>query len=211
MNRKVFLSLFLMFALHITTMPTARAENCRSAAQVTGDIYKKWGEVIIATGCVTGVTIASGGVALPLTLKCIDKADKYAQAAEDMIKWFNTMANNGRWTIGPRRIEFGTTQTGSLVSTASRVFVSVAPLDKDSVTFKVKKTDGKAKAQIIICKVTEKGDFINLFEGEFDKGDDNVGKEITKTVTGVKGHLVQIRIDADSVVRKFEYQLRVTK
>lgn len=211
MKQKVFLSIFLIFTLHITTMPAARAETCRSAAQVTGDIYKKWGEVIIAAGCVTGVTVASGGVALPVTLKCIDKADKYAESVEKMVSWFNTMANNGRWTIGPRRIEFGNTQTGSLVSTASRVFISAAPLDKDSVTFKVKKLDGKAKAQIIICKVTEKGDFINLYEGEFDKGDDNVGQEITKTVMGIKGHLVQIRIDADSVIKKFEYQLRVTK
>ena len=211
MKLKIFLSFFLIVVLHITTVPTARAENCRSAAQVTGDIYKKWGEVIIAAGCVTGVTISTGGVALPATLQCIDKADKYAKAVEDMVKWFNIMANNGRWTIGPRRIEFGNTQTGSLVSTASRVFISPAPVDKDSVTFKVKKLDGKAKAQIIICKVTENGDFINLFEGEFDKGDDNVGQEITKTVTGVKGHLIQIRIDADSVVKKFEYQLRVTK
>jgi hypothetical protein len=211
MKQKVFLSIFLIFTLHITTMPAVRAENCRSAAQVTGDIYKKWGEVIIATGCVTGVTIASGGLALPATLKCIDKADKYAESVERMVSWFNTMANNGRWTIGPRRIEFGNTQTGSLVSTASRVFISAAPLDKDSVTFKVKKLDGKAKAQIIICKVTENGDFINLYEGEFDKGNDNIGQEITKTVTGVKGHLVQIRIDADSVIKKFEYQLRVTK
>jgi len=208
---KLFLSLFLILTLHITSVPTARAETCRSAAQVTGDIYKKWGEVIIATGCVTGVTISSGGVALPATINCINKADKYAEAVEDMVKWFNVMANNGRWTIGPRRIEFGNTQTGSLVSTASRVFIAPAPVDKDSVTFKVKKLDGKAKAQIIICKVTEKGEFINLYEGEFDKGDDNTGQEITKTVTGVKGYLVQIRIDADSVIKKFEYQLRVTK
>lgn len=211
MKRIICLSLFLTFALNSMTMPTVRAENCRSAAQVTGDIYKKWGEVIIAAGCVTGVTVSTGGVALPVTLKCIEKAEKYAESVEKMVSWFNTMANNGRWTIGPRRIEFGNTQTGSLVSTASRVFISAAPLDKDSVTFKVKKLDGRAKTQIIICKVTEKGDFINLYEGEFDKGNDNVGQEITKTITGVKGQLIQIRIDADSVVKKFEYQLRVTK
>lgn len=209
--KKVLLSFFLVFAVYATNLPTARAENCRSTAQVVGDIYKKWGDVIIATGCVTGVVIATGGVALPATLKCVDNADKYAKAVEEMIKFFNSAANNGRWTIGPRRIEYGNTQTGTLISTGSRVFIAPAPLDKDSVTFKVKKVDGKAKMDVVICKIDEKGNFTKLAEFVFDKGEDNNGQEITKTVTGVKGHLVQIRLDADSVVRKFEYTLRVTK
>ena len=208
MKIKIITTLVLFFALHSTVVPQ---DNCRSAAQVFGDIYKKWGDVIIATGCVVGVTIGSGGVALPLTLDCIRKADKYAEATEAMVKFFNENANNSRWTIGPRRIEWGKVQTGSVVSTFSRVFVSPAPVDKDSITVKVKKVDGKAQADVIICKVDEKGNFINLAQVEFAKGNDNDGQEITKTVSGVKGYLVQVRIDADSVVNKFEYQLKVTK
>lgn len=208
MKLKFFVTLFLIFALHSTAIPK---DNCRSAAQVFGDLYKKWGDVAIATGCVVGVTAGTGGVAMAATLECIRKADKYAKAVEDMVKFFNANADNGRWTIGPRRIEFGTTQSGAVLSTSSRVFISAAPVDKDSITVKVKKIDGKAKADVIICKVDEKGNFVNLAEFEFDKGDDNNGQEITKTVSGVKGHLVQVRIDADSVVRKFEYQLKVTK
>ena len=208
---KILLSLFLVFATYATNLPTARAEDCRSTAQVVGDIYKKWGDVIIATGCVAGVAIATGGAALPVTLKCVDNADKYAKAVEEMIKFFNAAAGNSWARIGPRRIEYGNTQTGTLISTGSRVFIAPAPLDKDSVTFKVKKVDGKAKTDVVICKVDEKGNFTKLVEFEFDKGEDNNGQEITRTVTGVKGHMVQIRLDADSVVRKFEYTLRVTK
>lgn len=208
MKTKFFVTLFLIFALHSIVVPR---DACRSAAQVFGDLYKKWGEVAIATGCVVGVTAGTGGIAMAATLECVRKADKYAKAAEDMIKFFNANANNSRWTIGPRRIEFGTTQTGAVVSTASRVFISPAPIDKDSITVKVKKIDGKAKTDVIICKVDEKGNFVKLAEFEFDKGDDNHGQEITRTVSGVKGHLVQVRIDADSVVNKFEYQLKVTK
>jgi hypothetical protein len=208
MKIKIFTTLFLIFALYSTAIPQ---DKCRSGAQIFGDLYKKWGEVAIATGCVVGVNVGTGGIAMPLTLECIRKAEKYAEAAEDMVKFFNSNANNGRWTIGPRQIEWGKTQTGSVVSTFSRVFISAAPIDKDSITVKVKKTDGKARAAVIICKVDEKGKFIKLAEFDFAKGDGNIGQEITKTVSGVKGHLAQVRIDADSAVRKFEYQLKVTK
>jgi hypothetical protein len=208
MKTKIFTTIFLIFTLSSTAIPR---DNCRSGAQVFGDLYKKWGEVAIATGCVVGVNVGTGGIAMAATLQCIKNADKYAEAVEDMVKFFNQAADNGRWTIGPRRIEWGKAQNGAVVSTFSRVFISAAPIDKDSITVKVKKIDGKAKADVIICKVDDKGNFIKLAEFEFAKGDDNEGQEITKTVSGVKGHLVQVRIDADSVVKKFEYKLTVSK
>ncbi len=189
----------------------SRADNCKSVAQIFGDVYEKWGAVIIATGCVAAVNVGTGGVALPATLNCIKNAKKYAEAVEAMVKFFNQNAGNSRWKIGPRQIEWGKVQTGTVVSTASRVFVSAAPVDKDSVTIKVKKIEGEAQTDIIICKVDEKGNFIKLAQVEFAKGDNNEGQVITKTVTGVKGFLVQVRIDADSVVKKFEYQLTVSK
>lgn len=208
MKTKITATILLMFALCSNAFPQ---DKCRSAAQVFGDVYKKWGEVAIATGCVVGVNVGTGGIAMPLTLECIRKADKYAEAVEDMVKFFNNAADNGRWTVGPRRIEWGKAQTGSVVSTFSRVFISAAPVDKDSITVKVKKIAGKAQADVIICKVDEKGNFIKLAQVEFDRGNDNESEEITKTVSGVKGHLVQIRIDADSVVSKFEYKMTVSK
>lgn len=194
-----------------SAMEKCDTDKCRSAAQVFGDVYQKWGAVIIATGCVAAVNAGTGGVAMAATLNCIKNAKKYAEAVEEMVKFFNAAMNNNRWTIGPRRIEWGNTQTGSVVSTFSRVFISAAPVDKDSITVKVKKVEGKAQADIIICKVDDKGNFIKIAQIEFDKGNDNEGETITKTVTGVKGHLVQVRIDADSVAKKFEYQLTVSK
>lgn len=195
----------------IPAIEKCREDKCRSAAQVFSDVYDKWGAVIIATGCVVAVNAGSGGVAMAATLNCIKNAKKYAEAVEQMVSFFNAAMNNNRWTIGPRRIEWGNTQTGSVVSTFSRVFISAAPVDKDSITVKVKKVEGKAQADIIICKVDEKGNFIKLAQVEFDKGNDNEGEVITKTVSGIKGHLVQVRIDADSVVNKFQYQLTVSK
>ena len=195
----------------IPAIEKCQTDKCKSAAQVFSDVYDKWGAVIIATGCVVGVTAASGGVAMAATLNCIKNANKYAEALEKMVKFFNENAGSSRWKIGPRKMEWGSVQTGTVVSTFSRVFISAAPVDKDSITVKVKKVDGRAQADIIICKVDEKGNFVKLAQVEFAEGDNNVGQVITKTVSGVKGHLVQVRIDADSAVKKFEYQLTVSK
>ncbi|MEK7725177.1 MAG: hypothetical protein AAB336_12550 [Acidobacteriota bacterium] len=186
-------------------------DKCRSASQVFGDVYEKWGAVIIATGCVAAVNVGTGGVAMAATLNCIKNSQKYAESVEQMVSFFNAAVNNSRWTIGPRRMDWGKVQTGAVVSTFSRVFISAAPVDKDSFTVKVKKMDGKAQSDIIICKVDDKGNFIKIAQFEFAEGDENVGQTITKTVTGVKGHLVQVRIDADSVVKKFEYQFTASK
>jgi hypothetical protein len=230
MKNKILLTIILTCIFYTTAFPATlpvkvtssvkaivppsvvcREDGCRSFAQIFSDIYDKWGAVIIATGCVVAVNAGSGGVAMAATLNCIKNAKKYAEAVEAMVKFFNANAGNSRWKIGPRQIEWGKGQTGAVVSTLSRVFVSAAPIDKDSVTVKVKKTDGKAQADIIICKVDEKGNFIKLAQVEFAKGDENIGQEITKTVSGVKGHLVRVRIDADSAVKKFEYKVTVTK
>ena len=123
MRSRILITLCLILTLNVAAFPQ---DKCRSAGQVFTDVNKKWGEVIIATGCIVGVNVGTGGVAIGLTLQCIAKADKYAAAAEEMVKFFNASANNGRWTIGPRKIEWGTPQTGSVVSTFSRVFISAA-------------------------------------------------------------------------------------
>jgi hypothetical protein len=211
MRKKILVSLFLVFSFHLNAMPVAKAETCKSAGQIFGDVYKKWGIEMVAAGCITAEALTTGGLTLPLTLQCIKKVEKYAKATEEMVKFFNVMANNSWATIGPRRIEFGNNQTGTLVSTLSRVFISPAPVDTDSVTFKVKKLDGKAKVTVVICKVDHKGNATKLTEFEFDKGEDNTGQEVSRRVSGVQGYIIQVRLDADSVAKEFKYNLRVTK
>src|SRR3978361_2096932 len=106
-----------------------------------------------------------------------------------MITFFNAVANNKWATLGPRRLEYGTNQQGTLVSTGGRLFISPAPLDKNSVTIRIKKLDGKAEASVVICKIDYSGNVTKLEEFTFADGDDNVGQVITKTVTGVENTL----------------------
>jgi hypothetical protein len=207
----------IVLLLLASTAPIASAQNCKSAGQVVGDIWKKWGETIIKVGCVTKAvveTAASGGASLPasvaLSAQCIRNATKYKVAAESMVTLFNALADNGPATIGPRRIEFGTRQNGTLLGRIDRTFISVYPMDKASVTFKLKKLDGEGTIQAVICKVDSDGKYTNLATIDFDDKAAN-GKEIIKTVSGVENHLVQIRLDGQTALRKFQYELQVSK
>ncbi|HWP42960.1 MAG TPA: hypothetical protein VNO14_06985 [Blastocatellia bacterium] len=211
MRKRTVLALVLIIAINASAEPPVRAESCRSLAQVFSDIWKEWGRVIVATGCVAGAAVATGGAGVAASSECIRNASKYAQAAEAMIAFFNSAAAN-RWaTIGPRRLEYGNTHQGTLVSTGGRVFITPAPLDKNSLTIKIKKLDGRARASVVICKINESGSQTKLEEFEFADGDANIGQEITKTVSGVQNHLVQVHLDAKSLTRRFQFSLRATK
>lgn len=216
-KRAVMIASLLLVLLHATNAPTASAQNCRSAGQVVGDIWKKWGETIIKVGCVAKAvaeTAGSGGASLPASVaqsaQCIKNATKYKEAAESMVRLFNALADNGPATIGPRRIEFGSRQNGTLIGRLDRTFLSVYPMDKPSVTFKVKKLDGEGALEGVICKVDADGRLTSLATFSFGENDPN-GKEITKVVSGVDNQLVQIRLDGKTALRKFQYELYVTK
>lgn len=221
MKKKIVVVILMMLALNLTITTPAKAQNCKSPAQIVSNVWKKWGDTIIAVGCVaksTATTAAAapvtGGISLAataaLSAECIRNTQKYKEAIEKMVTLFNDLADNGPATLGPRRIEFGNLQTGVLLGPMDRTFVSVYPMDKDSVTFRIKKVEGESKVEVVICKINTQGTVTNLAVFETDDNDPD-GKEYVKTVTGVSNHLVQIRLNGKSAVKKFKYQFRATK
>jgi len=221
MKKKIVIVALMVLIVNATSAPCANAQNCKSPAQLVSNIWKKWGDTIIAVGCVAKSAAAAsaaapvtGGVSLAatatLSATCIRNTQKYKEAIEKMVSAFNDLADNGPATLGPRRIEFGNLQTGVLIGPMDRTFVSVYPMDKDSVTFRVKKVEGDSKAEVVICKIDTQGTVTNLAVFETDEKDPD-GKEYVKTVTGVSNFLVQIRLNGKSAVKKFKYQFRATK
>jgi hypothetical protein len=221
MKKKIVIAALIMMTAYQTAAPGANAQNCKSPAQIVNNIWKKWGDTIIAVGCVAK-SVAATSAAAPVTAgaslsatavlsaNCIRNTQKYKEAIEKMVSLFNDLADNGPATLGPRRIEFGNLQTGVLVGPMDRTFVSVYPMDKDSVTFRVKKVEGDSKVEVVICRIDTQGTVTNLAVFETDDKDPD-GKEYTRTVTGVSNHLVQIRLNGKSAVKKFKYQFRATK
>jgi len=222
MNKKaIVLASMLVLVIHASAAQNASAQRCESFAQIFADVWKKWGETIIKVGCVakaaattSAAAPVTGGTSLAATVTlsatCIKNATKYKEAAEAMVKLFNALADNGQATLGPRRIEFGNPQNGTLIGPSNRTFVSVYPMDKNSITFKVKKIEGDGKVEAVICRIDADNNITNLAVFNFT-GDEKDGTEIVRTVTGVENQLVQIRLNGQSAVKKFKYQFIATK
>jgi hypothetical protein len=222
MNKKaIVLTSLLVLLIHTTGAQPASAQRCESFAQTLTDVWKKWGETIIKVGCVVKAAATTsaaapltGGasVAATITLSstCIKNASKYKEAAEAMVVLFNFLADNGQATLGPRRIEFGNNQFGTLVGPSNRTFVSVYPMDKNSMTFKVKKLEFDGKVEVVICKIDGTNKLTNLAVFNFT-GDEKDGTEIVKTVSGVENHLVQIRLNGQSAAKRFKFQFSASK
>ncbi|MDQ4075329.1 MAG: RICIN domain-containing protein [Chloroflexota bacterium] len=141
--------------------------------------------------------------------KCLEKANKADEMLQRMISFWNDNANNTWATIGPRRLEFGENQRGRLLGTGGRIFISPVPMPEDEVTVRVHKRGGKGKASVTVCKVDSDGRARELRDTIFEPGDDNIGESQSKTLRGVRGHLLQIHLDGKSVTRAFEYSLQV--
>ena len=177
---------------------------CKSIAQIPHDIASQWIASTQQAGCVAAKALG------PEFPQCSDSA-KYATAASAMERFFDQKANSSWSAIGPRKLLFGTQLEGDLVGPGDRVFLTPAPLDKDSITIRVKKLDGRSKTHVVICKINNQLAATKLTEFEFDNGDGNIGQEFTRTVTGVRNQLVQVHLDARTVATRFRFALRADK
>jgi len=204
MKRTVVIASLLILAMNLPSS-SAPAAECKSIAQITSDIWKKWAAVGAALGC---QALAAEG---DISANVCANSSKYPEAVNQMLAFYNQEVNNNWAEIGPRKIEFGTSQEGDVIGPGERVFISPAPVNKDSVTIKIKKLDGRARTSVVICKITQNNIPTKLAEFEFAEGDGNAGEEITKTVSGVRNQLVQVHLHAETVSRRLHYSLRADK
>ena len=198
----------LSIAAAATVSPSAHAGSCTSAAKVFSDIWDKYGVYAVAAGCAAG-SAAAGGLTFTT---CFTNANTYAAITEQMVTFWNDSANNSWSTIGPRRLEFNKTLTGTIVGPTERLFVTETPVDKDSVTITVKKTDGKQENNITICKIDQTNKCTVVGTYTFANGDSNIGKEYTKTITGTRGYLIVVHTAAAKAnLNEFHYSIKATK
>jgi hypothetical protein len=186
---------------------SAHAGSCDSAAKVLSDIWPEYDKVVNVAGC-TIVTVASNGTVPPNA--CLDVATKVADITENMISFWNKMVNNNWATIGPRRLDYGTTLTGTVVSKGERMFVAALPTDKDKVDLKIKKTDGKAETDVTVCK-DYRGTKTPVWAFTIPNGDDNVGQVWSRSLTGLKARELTVHFGGNSVTNSMSYELTATK
>lgn len=114
---------------------------------------------------------------------------------------------DNRFGPGDRILFVGESQNGLLLAGANRTFESGIPLDKDSLTVEVNKTDGRSGAIVKICTVDGNGTLKRVGTINFPE-DNNTGLR-TATIVGVKGKVVRISVESfGGVAKTFKYTLK---
>ena len=181
----------------------ASAGSCGSAASVTSDLWDEWGEVAKVVGC-AGVAAASGGFTYTA---CYASANKMDKAMKKMVSFWNKMAGNSWAKLGPRRLSFDTWYEGSVLGMTGRVFVSPHPSPTKRVTVKVKKTGGKGKAEVTVCKTDSRNKTAKAAAYTFAASAPS-GKEWKKEVKGALDDIITVHIDGKSATKSFKYKVR---
>ncbi len=181
----------------------AHAGSCNSAAKITSDLWKENDVVVKKLGC--AVVIAASEGAVPMNA-CLDAADKFAKMTTDMIKAWNDASKNSWAKIGPRRLDFGESQQGRLVSTGGRMFVSPVPANKNTLEITLEKLDGKSKTEVTVCS-NDHGKDRKEWTFEVPSGKDSIGRKWTKTIKNAKGRIYTVHLDGKSLSDTMQYKL----
>lgn len=124
-----------------------------------------------------------------------------------VIPVMKALSKDNRFGAGDRILLVGETQNGNLLAGANRGFQTVAPLDKDSLTVELNKTDGGNGALVKICTVDENGTTKRVGTINFEENS-QTGKK-TATVNGIQGKIVRIDVHSfGGALKKFQYTLK---
>jgi hypothetical protein len=111
----------------------------------------------------------------------------------DLFKSYGVVAGEGDGKIGPRHLIVPTKKVTGNVKLTERTFI-VAPSIFDNVTVTIKKTDGKAGADIACCAKYISGEIYDEKRRNFDKGKDSIGNDREFKFTGMVDKLLTIHI-----------------
>ena len=201
--------LMILASATLFALPTgALAQDCGKGREVLKSLQLMVEKVADEVGCT--YVQAQTGVPKPLCkagAKVTHKMEKLLN--EKLRDGWRKLAKNSWATIGPRELEWGKKETGTLRGTFARMFVSEKPVTEDQLQVVVKKTEGKGKARVAICGISPKtGKVKKLATHTFGRGDD---KETWKhTVKDAFGMNIMVHIDGKTVARKFAYSVKAT-
>jgi hypothetical protein len=213
-------SLFLLLTLALTVTPfvlpqPASAQSCSGATTVTSDIWAHFAEVTTDLGCTLLREYADEGgapyrVARSARPNCW-AADVHSAILQEMITYWNYRVDNSWATIGPRRIDLDEHETGRLVSTGGRTFLSPSPLAQRRVTITIDELDGRARTGIAICKIDEHNERTlvrTVWFNDTRAQKRNRSERRVVQVRGARDRLLMVHMDAKSVTNTFRYRLR---
>lgn len=189
-------NLIVISLLSLVSLNTLSAQSCQSLTsgiiKVAGEFLDDYQELRKDASHVFVSTIIPGKPDSQTALnKLIDDA---IDLETKFFKSYGVIVGEGKGAIGPRHQLIPTKKvTGDLLT--ERTFI-LAPSPFDKVTIKIKKTGGKAGADIAVCAKYQNGSIFNEKRKSIVKGEDSSGKEVEFVLTDMANkfttiHLVQ--------------------
>ncbi|MDH3280880.1 MAG: hypothetical protein OEQ18_07100 [Gammaproteobacteria bacterium] len=124
---------------------------------------------------------------------------------------WNEFADDNWATIGPRKLEFDTLQSGTVVNPTRRTFVSAIPLESDYAKITLTKRGGRSTTQIAVCSHGPDGD-TRVEHSTIITGDRPDGYQWSPPeLEGMLDRLISIQIQPTSAARQLGYVLQVNK
>lgn len=203
--KRNLLAIALLLAVVFAAIPSTNAQNCDTPAFVKDLVKKLKDECKKLEG------------AEAETSTCTAKRDKLLK----MITKWNELVGNSPLRLGPRDMEFGVLQTGTLVAPANRRFVSqiIEPgkgasitVTKREATIPPKKTKGICVVNICAVDLNT-GAETSLATHTFDSNAD-IGAQVVKTFSAsqVGNKVIIVLLDGKGGIGdRFPYSFKATK
>jgi len=175
--------------------------------KVSGDFLNKYQDFRRDAAKVFVDTIIPGNSGSEEELdKLIDEA---FELQKDLLNAYGKLTGEGSGKIGARDLLIPTKKvTGKLYGFERTFFVAPSPFDKVIVT--IRKTDGKAGADICVCAKYTSGEQFNKKEKSIDKGNDTDGDEARFVLANMEEKITSIHIVHKGLpTDKFEYTVEV--
>lgn len=187
--------------------------SCQSVTstliKVTGDFLDQYQDFRKEAAKVFVDTIIPGtGASQEQLEKLIDGA---IDLQTNLLNSYGKVTGEGSGKIGARDLIIPTKKvTGTLIATERTFIVAPSPFDKVIVT--IKKTDGKAGADICVCAkyATDKQEQFNKKEKSIEKGKESDGDEVRIVLADMAEKITTIHlVHKGFPLDKFEYTVQV--
>jgi hypothetical protein len=192
--------------------------SCDSAISAIVNLWGEYGEIAKRLGCTAagvavGVATSNPQAALMTIQQCLERADKIEDAIRTAESAFSeVIGRTSGLTIGPRLLRLDTWESGTIVGTTERLFLTAAPMSRNSATFLLHEQGGKGKVSVTVCAFTADRDHRKLVDfvvNESEAEKDDKDQKFSIRLSGVEGRWISVHLDGKSVANTFKYKLKL--
>jgi len=170
----------------------AVADPCRTPTQLVEGLWSEYERHAEDLGCDDG---------------CFDDVGRYESIIREIVQAWESGSGNSWATLGPRRLDVGDVQFGTVVQT--RKFVS-PPLN-GPLEVEITKEGGRARTDVFVCKyAADAVDGETLWSLDVGGGTGTIGNTWTNGFADTSGHIVAITFKAGPGLQVMKYALKTS-